>query len=154
MSSADAAATLNVAAEILGRGADAGSALRFRSETERIDVSRAELRQRVRQMAAAFERLDIQEEQRVLIVLPDCPEYVYAFLGAIWGGAVPVLVNTFLRPSDYLPFVRETRARAVITTGAVAAVLEAETRHERRAPVVLTVGRLVPSIMAANSCVS
>src|SRR6184192_1792713 len=88
-------------------------------------------------MAAAFERLGIQEEQRVLVILPDCPEYVYAFLGAIWAGAVPVLVSTFLRPGDSLPFVRETRARAVITTAAVADVLEAETRP---LPMVLTVG--------------
>src|SRR5437899_8844084 len=137
MSSADDAAYLNVAAEILGRGDDASVALRFRSDGERIDVGYAELRRRVRQMAAAFERLGIQEEQRVLVILPDCPEYVYVFLGAIWAGAVPVLVSTFLRPGDYLPFVRETRARAVITTAAVAEVLEAETRP---LPAVLTVG--------------
>ena len=137
MSSGDEAAHLNIAAEILCRGDHAGVALRFRSDGERIDVGYAELRQRVRQMAAAFERLGIQEEQRVLVILPDCPEYVYVFLGAIWAGAVPVLVSTFLRPGDSLPFVRETRARAVITTAAVADVLEAETRP---LPVVLTVG--------------
>src|SRR5437867_4004515 len=140
MSSGDEAAHLNIAAEILCRGDDAGVALRFRSDGERIDVGYAELRQRVRQMAAAFERLGIQEEQRVLVVLPDCPEYVYAFLGAIWAGAVPVLVTSFLRPADYLPFVRETRARAVITSEAVAEVLEPEMRLGRLAPAVLTVG--------------
>src|SRR5438128_4348350 len=137
MSSADEAAHLNIAAEILRRGDDAGVALRFRSDEERIDVGYAELRRRVRQMAAVCEQLGIQEEQRVLVILPDCPEYVYAFLGAIWAGAVPVLVSTFLRPGDYLPFVRETRARAVITTAAVAEVLEAEARP---LPAVLTVG--------------
>src|SRR5439155_11591532 len=68
------------------------------------------------------------------------PEYVYAFLGAIWAGAVPVLISTFLRPSEYLPFLHETRARALITTDAVAESLEAELRHARRAPVLLTVG--------------
>src|SRR5213076_204388 len=71
---------VNVAAEILRRGDDAA----------------VELRQRVHQLAAALGRLGIQEEQRVLVVLTDCPEYVYAFLGAIWAGAVPVLVTSFL----------------------------------------------------------
>ena len=142
MSSADADAVLNVAAEILSHGDDGDRALRYRSEVERVDVSRGELRQRVRQTAAALERLGIQEEQRVLVVLPDCPEYVYAFLGAIWAGAVPVLVSTFLRPSEYLPFLHETRARAVITTDAVAQVLEGQGGHEGRAPVMLTVGPL------------
>ncbi len=136
----DEAPAVNVAAEILRRGDDAAVALRLRSETDRLDVSRGELRQRVRQLAAALGRLGIQEEQRVLVVLPDCPEYVYAFLGAIWAGAVPVLVSSFLRPADYLPFVRETRARAVITSEAVAEVLEPEMRLGRHAPAVLTVG--------------
>src|SRR5438046_5758319 len=131
---------VNVAAEILRRGDDAAVALRLRSETERLDVSRGELRQRVRQLAAALGRLGIQEEQRVLVVLPDGPEYVYAFLGAIWAGAVPVLVTSFLRPADYLPFVRETRARAVITSEAVADILAPEMRLGRLAPAVLTVG--------------
>ena len=131
---------VNVAAEILRRGDDAAVALRLRSETEHLDVSRGELRQRVHQLAAALGRLGIQEEQRVLVVLTDCPEYVYAFLGAIWTGAVPVLVTSFLRPADYLPFVRETRARAVITSEAVAEVLEPEMRLGRLAPAVLTVG--------------
>ncbi len=136
----DEVPAVNVAAEILRRGDDAAVALRLRSETDRLDVSRGELRQRVRQLAAALGRLGIQHEQRVLVVLPDCPEYVYAFLGAIWAGAVPVLVSSFLRPADYLPFVRETRARAVITSEAVAEVLEPEMRLGRLAPTVLTVG--------------
>ncbi len=132
--------SVNVAAEILRRGDDAGIALRLRSDSERLDVSRGELRRRVCQVAAALRQLGVQEEQRVLIVLPDRPEFVYAFLGAIWAGAVPVLVNAFLRPGEYAPFVCETRARAVVTTEAVADVLEPATRPERRAPVILTVG--------------
>src|SRR5204863_8115748 len=130
---------VNVAAEILRRGDDAAVALSLRSETERLDVSRGELRQRVRQLAAALGRLGIREEQRVLVVLPDGPEYVYAFLGAIWAGAVPVLVTSYLRPADYLPFVRETRARAVTTSEAVAEILEPELRPVGPAPAVGTV---------------
>src|SRR5436309_9897588 len=124
----------NVAAEILRRGDDHAVALRLRSEPERLDVSRGELRRRVCQVAAALGRLGVEEEQRVLVVLPDCPEYVYAFLGAIWAGAVPVLVNAFLRPGDYLPFLGETRARAVVTTEAVAEALSPAARLERRPP--------------------
>ncbi|MGH7820651.1 MAG: benzoate-CoA ligase family protein [Candidatus Binatia bacterium] len=131
---------LNVAAEIVRAGDDATPALRYRSDSERLEVSYGELRRRVGQVASALARLGVEEEQRVLVLLPDSPEYVYSFLGAIRMGAVAVLVNTFLRPADYLPFVRETRARAVITTEAIAAVLVPETRSLRHAPVVLTAG--------------
>jgi benzoate-CoA ligase family protein len=75
------------------------------------------------------------EEQRVLVVLPDSPEYVYAFLGAIWTGAVPVLVNASLRPADYEPFLRETRARVMVTTAAIAGSVG----HERGAAAILGV---------------
>ncbi len=130
----DEAPALNVAAEILRQGDDGTVALRLRSDTERLDVSRGELRRRVCQVAAALRQSGVDEEQRVLVILPDSPEYVYAFLGAIWAGAVPVLVNAFLRPADCLPFARETRARAVITTESVAEALQPAP------PVILTVG--------------
>ena len=118
----------NVAAEILRRGDAARVALRFRSDAEQVDVTYGELRERVARTAAALGRLGVQEEQRVLVILPDGPECVYAFLGAIWAGAVPVLVSTFLAPPDYLSFLRETRARAVVTTEAVGAALGADLR--------------------------
>ncbi len=131
---------VNAAAEILRAGDDASVAIRVRSAARRVDVTRGELRRRVVQAATAFAALGVEEEQRVVIVLPDCPELVVAFLGAMWNGSVPVLVNSFLRPDAYAPFLRESRARAVITVPAVAEALRGETGFARRAPVILTVG--------------
>ncbi len=103
-------------------------------------MSRGELRQRVCRLAGALARLGVEEERRVLVVLPDCPEYVYAFLGTIWTGAVPVLVNAFHRPDDYLPFVREARARAVIASAPIVEAIERETCADAHPPVLLAVG--------------
>ena len=84
---------MNVAEEILRPGDDASPAIRVHGDARRLTVGRGELRRSVRQAAAAFARLGVQEEQRVLVALPDCPEAVYAVLGAIWNGSVPVPVE-------------------------------------------------------------
>lgn len=114
---------MNAAAEILRPGDDASPAIRVHGDARRLAVRRGELRRGVRQAAAAFARLGVQEEQRVLVALPDGPEAVYAVLGAMWNGSVPVLVSSFLAGDAYAPFLDESRARAVVTTTAIAASL-------------------------------
>jgi benzoate-CoA ligase family protein len=111
---------VNAAQEILRPGDDAAAAIRVHGDARRLVVSRGELRRSVRQAAAAFARLGVQEVQRVLVALPDCPEAVYAVLGAMWNGSVPVLVSSFLAGDAYAAFLDESRARAVVTTPAIA----------------------------------
>jgi benzoate-CoA ligase len=56
----------------------------------------------------------IDIEDRVLIVLPDCPEFVWAWFGAARIGAVITMVNPLLPPDDYRYYLEYTRARAAI----------------------------------------
>lgn len=124
MADTTASENLNAAAAILLADAPSEAiAIRFRSDAESYDVTYGELRSRVRQVAGRLRSLGADEEQRVLVILPDSPEFVYAFLGAIWAGVVPVLVNSFLRPEAYRAFLEETRARVVFTGEALAAEL-------------------------------
>lgn len=58
--------------------------------------------------------LGLQEEQRVLLVLPDCPEFVVAYFGAIKVGAVVVPTSTFALTADYGYFLSESKARILI----------------------------------------
>src|ERR1700754_1136665 len=53
-------------------------------------------------------------EERVLIVLPDCPEFVWAWFGAARIGAVITMVNPLLPADDYRYYLEYTRARVVI----------------------------------------
>jgi len=62
----------------------------------------------------ALLRLGLQEEQRVLLVLPDIPEFVAAYFGIMKIGSVAVPTNTALRSSDYAYFLQESRARVAI----------------------------------------
>ncbi|HKQ99817.1 MAG TPA: benzoate-CoA ligase family protein [Pyrinomonadaceae bacterium] len=53
-------------------------------------------------------------EDRVLIVLPDCPEFVWTWFGASRIGAVITMVNPLLPAEDYRYYLEYTRARVAV----------------------------------------
>jgi benzoate-CoA ligase family protein len=59
-------------------------------------------------------RLGLQQEQRVLLILPDCPEFAAAYFGVIKIGGVAVPTTTAARTADYDYFLRESKARVLI----------------------------------------
>jgi benzoate-CoA ligase family protein len=62
----------------------------------------------------ALREAGVAMEDRVLIVLPDCPEFVWAWFGAARIGAVITMVNPLLPAADYRYYLEYTRARAAI----------------------------------------
>src|SRR5260370_40653452 len=63
--------------------------------------------------------LGVRIEERVLLLLLDCPEYAYAFFGAIKIGAVPIPTNTLFKPADYEDILNDSRARVVVISEAL-----------------------------------
>ena len=53
-------------------------------------------------------------EDRVLLVLPDCPEFVWTWFGAARIGAVITMVNPLLPVADYEYYLDYTRARVAV----------------------------------------
>jgi len=85
--------------------------------------------------------LGVEIEDRVLIALPDCPEFVWNWFGASSIGAVITMVNPLLPVADYKYYLEYTRASvAVIAESLVDTFAEAikDARYLRR---VLVVGR-------------
>ena len=62
----------------------------------------------------ALRMLGVEMEERVLIVLPDCPEFVWTWFGAARIGAVITMVNPLLPADDYRYYLEYTRARVAI----------------------------------------
>ncbi len=62
----------------------------------------------------ALREAGVEMEDRVLIVLPDCPEFVWTWFGAARIGAVITMVNPLLPADDYRYYLEYTRARAAI----------------------------------------
>ena len=77
-------------------------------------VTYRQLLENVNRMGNALLGLGVRMEQRVAILMPDNPECVYAFFGAIKIGAVAIPMNTILMPKDYEYLLNDSRARILI----------------------------------------
>jgi benzoate-CoA ligase len=62
----------------------------------------------------ALRELGTNLEDRVLLVLPDCPEFVWTWFGAARIGAVITMVNPLLPVADYEYYLDYTRAKVAI----------------------------------------
>jgi acyl-coenzyme A synthetase/AMP-(fatty) acid ligase len=87
---------MNLAAELLARGRDYATAL----VADGVPMTYAELRRTVAQAAGAWRAMGVNPGERVAVALADDAAAVAAFLGAIFGGAVAVALNSRLAPGD------------------------------------------------------
>src|SRR6202008_3929340 len=79
-------------------------------------------------------------EDRVLIVLPDCPEFVWTWFGAARIGAVITMVNPLLPAADYEYYLDYTRARVAIVHHSVLKTFTDAAASARYLRSVLVVG--------------
>jgi benzoate-CoA ligase family protein len=68
----------------------------------------------VNRFGNALLHLGVRREERVAIIMPDCPECVFAFFGAIKIGAVALPLNTLLLPEDYEYLLNDSRSRVLV----------------------------------------
>ena len=69
----------------------------------------------VQRSARLLSKLHLDRENRMAILLPDSPEFVFAFWGAIWMGAVPVPINTTSSINDIQYILNDCRAKILLT---------------------------------------
>jgi benzoate-CoA ligase len=84
--------------------------------------------------------LETRVEERVLLLLLDCPEYAYSFFGAIKAGAVPIPTSTLFKPQDYEYILNDSRARVVVISQALLPQLEPIRKNLRHVEHVVVVG--------------
>ncbi|MCL6639018.1 MAG: benzoate-CoA ligase family protein [Firmicutes bacterium] len=77
-------------------------------------ITYREVLEQVNRTGNALLSLGVGLEDRVLLLLPDCPEYAYSFFGAMKTGAVPIPTNTLLKPADYRYLLNDSRAKAIV----------------------------------------
>ncbi len=89
-------------------------------ECEEHRVSYGVLAEQVNRSGTAFRnQLSLRREERVLLLMLDGPQMVFAFFGAIKIGAVPVPINTFWTPADYEFVLQDSRAAVVVVSASL-----------------------------------
>jgi benzoate-CoA ligase family protein len=107
-------ATFNMATPLVDRHVDEGRGHRPALRVADRDITYAELRERSNRAGNALREAGVEPEQRIAIVLPDGPDFVATFVGAMKIGAVPVPMNTSARPADFAFMLSNSRAKALV----------------------------------------
>lgn len=92
----------------------------------------------------AFRELGLEVENRVLMAVLDSPEFATTFFGAIKLGAVPVPVNTNLRPQEYANLLNDSRAKIAVVSESVANAFREARREARHLRHLVVIGQSGP----------
>jgi benzoate-CoA ligase family protein len=109
-------AIFNVATHFVDRHIGEGREQKIAYECGDERVSYRELFERVNRAGNALKKLGVRPEERVGLLLLDTPEFPYCFFGAIKIGAVPIPINTLLKPHEYEYILNDSRARVLLVS--------------------------------------
>ena len=84
-----------------------------------------ELAAMVTRLSAGLEALGIQPGEKISLLLPNCPPFVWAYYAASCVGAVVVPVNPLLKPAELEYIWRDADIKLVITAGPLLPVVQA-----------------------------
>jgi benzoate-CoA ligase family protein len=124
--------TFNVATHFVDRNVAEGRGDKIAFFCEDRSLTYRQVQELTNRTGNALRGLGVEMEQRVLMLCLDAPEFIGTFWGTIKIGAVPIPVNTLLRPSDYLYFLNDSRAKVLVVSEAllpVAASILSEAKH-------------------------
>lgn len=136
----------NAASYFIDRHMNEGRSDKIAIECGDARVSYRQLFERVNQLGNGLKSLGVRIEERVLLLLLDTPEFAASLFGAIKIGAVPVPVNTLLKPADYKYLLNNSRARVAIVSDSLLSLIQATPRNELRyLETILVVGGETPT---------
>jgi len=106
----------NIAAALLDRNIELGRGDKVAIYFGEQKLTYKDIQNMSNKFGNALRELGIGIENRIAILLPDCPQWIASFFGTIKIGAVPVLLNTMMRPKDYEYFLNDSRAKAIVVS--------------------------------------
>ncbi|CAJ1954938.1 unnamed protein product [Sphenostylis stenocarpa] len=68
-----------------------------------------------RKVASGLNRVGVRQGEVIMILLPNCPEFVFAFLGASYRGAMATAANPFFTPAEIAKQAKASNAKVLIT---------------------------------------
>jgi len=119
----------NAATHFIDRHLTEGRAGKAAIECGNDKVTYQQLFERVNRAGNALRNLGMRREERIALLLLDTPDFATCFFGAIKAGAVPVPMNTMLKPGEYEYMLNDCRARILIVSQSLLQQIEAIPRE-------------------------
>ncbi len=88
------------------------------------DLTNVDQQRTAARVAAALSRMDVGPGDRVVVLLPNCPEVLAAYTGILKTGAVIVPIVFLLSPDEVRHILADSAAKVVITAPELAAKVE------------------------------
>src|SRR5215471_21048118 len=123
--------------ENIAAGRGARTAIYYQDQT----FTYQDVYEKVNRTGNALKELGVEIEQRVLLVLPDSPEFAFSFFGAIKMGAVPIPTNPWMAAKDYEYLINDSRARVLIANESIFPEIEKVLDRTRFLKHVIVVGK-------------
>jgi benzoate-CoA ligase family protein len=122
----------NVATYFVDRHISEGRGQKIAFECGDERVTYRQLFERVNRAGNMLKKLGVRQEERISMLLLDTPEFAYCFFGAIKIGAVPIPINTMLKPHEYEYVLNDSRARVLIVSDSLLPQVQAIGKEKLR----------------------
>jgi len=93
---------------------------------EQTTYSYAELNQIANRVANGLAQLGITKGERVALLLPNIPQFIFAYLGIIKLGAIAVSLNTQLQSAEVSFILNDSQATAIVVTPELAGQVQTD----------------------------
>lgn len=80
--------------------------------------SYADVELTARKVAAGLDKLEIKQGEVIMLLLQNCPEFVFAFLAASYIGAISTTANPFYTPAEIAKQATASKAKLILTIAA------------------------------------
>ncbi len=87
-------------------------------------ITYREMVSNIDRLAAVYTEMGLKKGDRVALMVPNCPVYVYSFYGAMRQGLVVVQINPLLTSRELSFIVRDPKARTPIVADAMFPLIE------------------------------
>jgi long-chain acyl-CoA synthetase len=98
----------------------------------------ASLYRDIRRFAAGLQRLGVRKGDRVALLLPNCPQFLIAFWGALEAGAVVVPTNPLYTPRELEQQLADSGAATIVTLSRFYPAVKEARAHTRLRNVIVT----------------
>jgi benzoate-CoA ligase family protein len=104
----------NIAELLIDRHLPEGRGGKLAIRTPKRDVTYTELAAEVNRFGNTLKSLGVGVGEKLVMVVNDCPEFVYLFFGAIKAGVCPIPLSNLLRANDFAFIFQDSQCAAVV----------------------------------------